>query len=263
MFVYQSSESLTFANQPVFFAVTDRFGGVSNKPFDTLNLAYHVNDDKTLVDINRKRVLQEISLCSQSRSPLASLYYLTQIHSNRSIVLDQMLAESLPHADSIHLGEADAIITALPQRLCMVMVADCNPILLYDTFHHILAVVHAGRLGVFEEIIPHTLEQMSALYHTQAKDILMYIGPSIRACCYEVGEDVKKEAFKKGFGAMINDTSRLDLIACLKQQYKQLGVADAQVEIDPRCSCCSPMLYSYRRESHTGRFALIAMLQQH
>lgn len=261
MFVYRSLESPIFAHQPIFFAVTDRLGGVSKKPFDTLNLAYHVNDDETLVNINRYRVLQEISLHSGFPLRVASLYYLTQIHSNKNIVLDQAFLESCPHADNIHLGEADAIITALPQCLCMVMVADCNPILLYDTSHHALAVVHAGRIGVFEEIIPHTLEQMSVLYRTQIEDVLMYIGPSIRRCCYEVGEDVKKEAIKRGFGAMIDTFSRLDLIACLKQQYKKLGIADTQVEIDPHCSCCSPMLYSYRRESQTGRFALIAMLQ--
>lgn len=263
MFLHTSCESSLFRGHKICFGLTHRFGGVSQGAFATLNLSFHIGDDKKSVEHNHKQVRQRFyntfGITQELHTPL---YYLHQTHSTQSLLLDEALESqhklpNLPQNPG-YLGKGDVIITHLPYRICLVVVADCNPILLYDSKNAAMALIHAGRRGVFNGIVAKVFEKMHMLYGTQAKDCLLYIGASIRSCCYEVGEEVREEFVKLGFGAEGMKGNKLDLIYCLQEQCKALGLE--QMEISPYCSCCDERLYSYRREKHTGRFGLLAML---
>ncbi|MCX2717310.1 polyphenol oxidase family protein [Helicobacter sp. MIT 21-1697] len=275
MFLYTSLQSHIFKDKSVYFALSNRLGGVSEGIFDALNLSYYVGDERLNVERNHHILLSEFwkrgtFTLKDKQKTMPTLYYCNQIHSTQSIILDEKILSSLddfyevrnetitPH--SICLGEADAIITHMPYRACLVLAADCNPILLYDDTKKVMAVIHAGRRGVFDGIMPQTLAKMTTLYGTKAADCLVYVGASIRMCCYEVGQEVQREAFELGFDKNVIKNNRLDLIACIKAQCENLGIKQEHIEINPHCSCCNDNLYSYRREGITGRFGLLAML---
>lgn len=279
MFCCTSLESSLFKNENVCFAVSDRYGGVSEGAFDGLNLSYGVGDCKQSVDINHKRVkgafIETFGKVDSSNRLVAGeswvdkdfknvpMFYCEQIHSTKSVIVDENLALKYRQykGGSVCLGKADAIITHLPNVLIFVMVADCNPILLYDRKNSVVSVIHAGRRGVFEGILPSVFMRMNEVYGTRTEDCLMYVGASIRSCCYEVGEEIRTQAEILGFKDVFRGKN-LDLNACLKQQSENLGLNPTQVEISPFCSSCENGLYSYRREHSTGRFGLLAMLKK-
>lgn len=283
MFFYTSLESPLFKNENVCFALSDRYGGVSKGVFDGLNLGYHVGDCQQSVDENHLRIKEEfvesfgrkdsacnLGACVAHKSGVDkdlakhnSMFYCEQIHSTKSVILDENLALKYRQCGkgSVCLGEADAIITHLSNVLVFVMVADCNPILLYDRKNGVVSVIHAGRKGVFDGILPSVFKRMSEVYGTRVEDCLMYVGASIRSCCYEVGEEIRIQAEILGFSDVFQGRN-LDLIACLKQQSENLGLKPKQIEISPFCSSCEGGLYSYRREHSTGRFGLLAMLNK-
>lgn len=261
-----SLESELFANENVCFAVSDRYGGASVGAFDTLNLGYHVGDERQHVESNHRHVRDAFFRHFDMRDRglwRAPLYYCEQIHSTKSVIIDEGVVSAYGGCDeaSVCLGEADALITHVPYALAFVMVADCNPILLYDRRLKVMGVIHAGRKGVFGGIVPAVFWRMNEVYGTMARDCLIYVGASIRSCCYEVGEEIRAQARILGFDDVFRGEN-LDLIACLYKQAKNLGLESKQIEISPFCSSCEEGLYSYRRERTTGRFGLFAMLRE-
>lgn len=260
MFLHSSKESLLFFNQNVYFVITDRLDGLSSKAFSSLNLGLNIGDSENLVEQNRALALKHFYKHFHITPPThPKLYYTRQVHSNHAIVLDSTLESN---EASVCVGEGDAIITNLTYTPSLVLVADCNPILLYDSANKAMATIHAGRKGVFSGIISATFAKMQHSFGTRASDCLMYVGASIRACCYEVGADVIDEINKcvhlRDFRNEIVLDSRLDLIKCITIEAQNLGIN--AIEVSPHCSCCNKNLYSYRREGQTGRFGLIAML---
>ena len=238
MLFYTSLESPLFRNENVYFALSDRYGGASEGAFNTLNLGYGVGDDKQRVDINHRRVKEAFietfnkadsnglgaseSGADRDFAKNIPMFYCQQIHSTKSVIVDENLVSKYRRRDgSMCLGEADAIITHLPNVLVFVMVADCNPILLYDRKNGVVSVIHAGRKGVFDGILLSSFMRMSEVYGTRVEDCLMYVGASIRSCCYEVGEEIRTQAEILGFIDVFQGKN-LDLIACLKQQSENL-----------------------------------------
>ncbi|PAF42139.1 hypothetical protein BJI48_07325 [Helicobacter sp. 11S02596-1] len=138
----------------------------------------------------------------------------------------------------------------------MVMVADCNPVLVYEPKIRTFALIHAGRCGVQKRILSKTIKHI--LKHPQAKaqNMLIFIGPSIRKCCYEIGKDLAA-TFPEKYLANNN----LDLIKMLQDELSSQQIKPHQIEISPVCSCCQNNLFSYRREGITGRFGLIGALR--
>lgn len=274
MFAYTSLQSSLFASLPICFALTDRLGGVSSAPHESLNLGYHVGDSVDSVRANHAQVRREFSQIFDVTPSV--LHYLTQIHGTKILRLDEDL---LSDSESICVGEADGILTNTPYKTALVMVADCNPILLYDRAKHVMALIHAGRKGVLEGIVPHAFDSMSRIYGSKPENCLVYIGASIRGCCYEVGEEVKSQVLDSEFSEALKEgvtdenlggnhafNAKLDLIHCLQIQFRTLGILPQHIEIDPHCTYCTGYFYSYRRALYhsggrTGRFGLIAMLR--
>lgn len=277
MFLHTSHQSPLFQNDKIYFALSDRIGGVSKDAFNTLNLGYYVGDNPAHVARNHQLIATRFyDIFHIDKAYRKPMYYCHQIHSSQSIVLDKALESTLimgnpnvidtlekgdsESTHSICLGDGDAIITALPFRICMAISADCNPILLYDREHNVMATIHAGRKGVLLGILNEVFARLNILYGTMAQECLMYVGASIRSCCYEVGADVRDEVIQCGFSHNVIKNNRLDLIACIKAQCENLRIPSHHIEISPYCSCCLWRLFSYRREKSTGRYALLAML---
>jgi len=217
---------------------TNRHGGVSTLPYESLNLAFHVGDDR--VNVIKNRAILKDSL------NLQNIVWMEQVHEDNIQIISS--AQSKP------VSACDAIITDQPNIALAVMVADCIPILMFDTKRYIVAAIHAGRNGTFLQIAPKTVEVMQKEFGCLPSDILVFMGPSIRACCYEVSTEIAT-IVKNSFGKSYIDNRMLDLQKLNQDQLIKTKIKKDNIQISNICTCCNPNYFSYRKEKITGRFA--------
>lgn len=233
----------------LFATITDRYGGVSEKPYDSLNLALHVGDNPKSVIENRVRTAAQYGYIAEN------LIYMDQTHSANITVIEDC-AEN-------RLSNCDAVLTNQSNIPLMVMVADCIPILLYDPIKQAIGAVHAGRNGTFLKILPKSIATMCETYGSGVADIRVYFGPSIKSCCYAVGEEIVA-IVKKSFGSKYltqrEDQWYLDIVSMNLDFLEDIGISKRHIEISSICTCCDKDYFSYRREGVTGRFAGIIKL---
>lgn len=234
----------------LFHTITDRYGGVSQKPYDSLNLALHVGDDVKDVLENRIRVSEKYDFS------LKNLIFMNQVHGNKVIMIE--------HAMDNRIDACDALVTNERKIPLMVMVADCIPILFYDPVKKVIGVAHAGRNGTFLRIAQKTVLKMHEVYGCDTKDIMVGLGASIQSCCYEVGKDLAdicSKNFGEGFVMIKEEKYYLDLQALNRAQLLELGIKEENIEIASTCTACDENYFSYRREGETGRFAGFIMIR--
>lgn len=171
----------------------------------------------------------------------------------------------------------DAVITDSPGILLSIRTADCMPVLLGDPRRHALAAVHAGWRGALARIAEKTVGEMRRAFKSEPDDLIAVIGPSIRACCYDVGREVT-DAFRADFRGSeeffvapsvdpreIEESApgvHLDLVAVARRQLLDAGLNPSKVEVVDSCTACrTDLFFSHRKEgSHAGRMlALIGI----
>jgi len=170
------------------------------------------------------------------------------------------------HTDKIAIVEsnsypviADAVITKERGLLIGVQVADCVPILMYETTKGIMAAVHAGWRGTAEAILQKTIRLVTDRYICSAENIYVALGPAIRGCCYQVDFDVM-HAVSRATGPGDYSASNagkhcLDLPKANKYQALSMGVPEKNIWLSEDCTFCRPdIYYSYRfAKGTTGR----------
>lgn len=149
--------------------------------------------------------------------------------------------------------KTDGVMTQQRNVVLTLKSADCVPVILYDPVHHVLACVHSGWRGTLQGIVSKALRKMRSEFGSRAKDVRIFFGPSIRACCYECSPQ-RLRAFRTVFGPDIVKTScngrpSLDLIAANRIGLARAGVSPKHVRVDPDCTSCSgrKKYFSYRR----------------
>ena len=160
------------------------------------------------------------------------------------------------HGDNVQIfhGEihqGDAIITDKPKVAVGVFTADCVPVIIYDIKLKIAAAIHSGWKGTCNEIVSKTIDKMKAIYGSQSESLKVYIGPHMRDCCYQVGEEVSnkfleneiyknEDIFKENF---------LSMEKCILKQLLLQNVPKENIKSLNMCTYCSnePELYSYRK----------------
>jgi hypothetical protein len=147
----------------------------------------------------------------------------------------------------------------------MVMVADCTPILFYDPTREVIALAHAGRAGAFSNIVSNVIDSFEKEFFSKRQDIIVSIGASIQECCYEVGEEIYREAVNLNLDYAIKEKEEsyyLNISKIILKQLSNAKIKKENIEISQECSCCNRELFSYRRESVTGRFAGVISLKK-
>ncbi|MEN8148009.1 MAG: peptidoglycan editing factor PgeF [Campylobacterota bacterium] len=233
---------------------TTRHGGLSQAPFSSNNLAFHVGDNTDDVIRNHQKLAQQMEY------DYPSLIHMRQIHSDKVVTVDS----ALHHFDSP--PECDALITDEPNTPLMVMTADCTPVLLFDSVQNVIAVVHAGRVGAVKGIVPKTIEKMCHNFGSKIEDINVLLGPSIHGCCYEVGETIAREVIGEGYGFAVitkEDSYYLEVNAIIKKQLEAIGIKKEKLEDLNICNACENQdFFSYRADKQkTGRIAGVLMLK--
>ena len=219
--------------------VTDRFGGVSQAPYDTLNLGSHVGDDPGDVQENRRRVAEAAGVA------IDQLVIVRQVHGDHVVEarrFDQPV-------------DADAIFTSSVDLAIAVLVADCLPILLVDSDSNDFCVVHAGWRGLEARILDRAVERFS-----NSARIHAFIGPSISSENYQVGPEVAQH-FSHVPGALFADSrdrSRLDIRRVAEVQLRNQGVPDGDIIVSVQCTDGGGLFFSDRAQRPCGRFALVA-----
>jgi YfiH family protein len=225
-------------------AFSTRLGGVSEAPFETLNLGILTGDDRAAVLENRTRLAMALGL-----APDRVLMGL-QVHGSE--LLEHGSAQDpSPYAHpGSQLAEVDGHITATPGLAPLVLVADCLPVALSGPGG--VAMLHCGWRGLAAGIVARGAEAVAAEAAA--------IGPGVGPCCYEVGPEVLERFAALGDG--VADGRMLDLAEVAGRQLRAAGVE--RIESAETCTSCEPELfYSHRRDGErSGRQAGLVHLRE-
>jgi purine-nucleoside/S-methyl-5'-thioadenosine phosphorylase / adenosine deaminase len=221
-----------------------RLGGVSEPPFDRLNLGILTEDSEAAVLANRRRLAAALGL-----DPARVLIGL-QVHGAELFFHSRPQEPSRFAEPGGELPEVDGHVVEVAGLAPAVLTADCLPLALSGPGG--LALLHCGWRGLAAGILAAGAEAVEA---TDAA-----IGPGIGACCYEVGEEVLGAFASLGPG--IAAGRMLDLAEVARRQLAAAGVA--RVQAAGLCTSCEPELFfSHRRDrGRTGRQAAIAWIER-
>jgi YfiH family protein len=239
----------------LFCSFTSRAKGYSKKPYSSLNLAFNVGDDRDIVKRNRQLVLKRLL-----KKNTGYLYSAHQVHGNNIIYV----AEEIDHKDGDLEIEADGLITDRKNLPIMVMGADCNLIIFADIKNKAVCAVHAGWKGTLSGIAIKVLKEFSGKFGARQDNIMIFMGPCIRKCCYEVDSDLA-DRFNGKFGRgshllLKKNKVYLDLAGLNRKQIIDWGIPAGNIIDTGVCTGCNSNYYSFRNEKVTGRQAAIAMV---
>ncbi len=243
---------------PVRHAFSTRLGGVSEGSHASLNLGLSVGDERERVEENARRLAGALGL-----SP-GQLVTVNQVHGDRLVeVSGAPGGEALSPA----LADADGLFTRERGAALCIRTADCVPVLLYAPDAGAVAAVHAGWRGAAAAIAGLAARSLAARFGAKATALFAVIGPSIRSCCYEVGEEVAA-TFRERFGptvvggGVVEGKSHLDLAAACRLALLEAGLGEERIDVLPHCTACDGgRFFSHRRDrGRTGRhLSLVAL----
>ena len=235
-------------------AVFTRQGGVSLRPWDSLNVGGSIGDEITHVRENRIRSFKALGRVPES------IHDVWQVHSADVIFADE------PRPLDTDYQKADIMLTDNPQVTLFMRFADCTPILLYDPKKQVAGIVHSGWLGTVRGATRVAVQAMKNRYSSNPADILAAIGPAIGPDHYEVGEDVilqVQDAFGADAESLLEkhgESVHFNLWKGNQILLEEAGVQ--QIETASICTACRTNdWFSHRGEKgKTGRFgAMIAL----
>lgn len=152
------------------------------------------------------------------------------------------------------IKKIDGLITDQKGIFLGVNMADCLPLLFYDSKKKLIGIAHAGWKGVLARIAQKAVEKMKTL-DSYPRDIIVGIGPHIGGCCYTPPQE-RIEKFRQVFGnlpGMIYQDKKgihLDLAVPIVIQLIKSGIKKENIEIALTCtSCQNNVFFSYRREN--------------
>lgn len=218
---------------------TLRTGGSSPPPWDSFNLGDHVGDAPERVAAHRAELRNHLP---------AEPRWLNQVHGT--------LAVDAAHAEKN--TEADAAFTRQPGVVCVVMTADCLPVLFCDRAGSVVAAAHAGWRGLLAGVLENTL----AALQVAPGEVMAWLGPAIGPARFEVGDEVRAAFVTRDAAAGVHFhagapgkwLANLDGLA--RQRLQSAGVT--AVYGGGLCTVDDEKRYfSYRRDGITGRMATL------
>jgi polyphenol oxidase len=231
-------------------AFSTRRGGVSEGPFESLNIGLSVGDDPAVVLQNRARFI------AAQGFDLDDLIVPGQVHGVVARVVDAGDRGRGARSRDTVISATDALLTPTPGLPLMVSFADCVPVFLAAQTEGggaAVALAHAGWRGMLAGVLTETAAALSRIGRLTAA----VVGPSIGPCCFAVGGEVGS-ALEARFPGVWRD-GHVDLWACAAQELASAGLPAAALT-DPRlCTSCDRRFYSHRRDHGiTGRQAAVA-----
>src|SRR5512135_132887 len=222
---------------------TTRLGGISAAPYDTLNLGLHVGDDP--VRVNRNRQL------------------LSPFMPSEPVWLEQVHGTIVANADAAACRvQADACVARQRGSVCVVMTADCLPVLLCDEAGTVVGAAHAGWKGLAAGVIEATVKEMGVA----PQQLLAWLGPAIGPEAFEVGAEVRDafvahlpQAAEAFMPHGVQGKYHADIYLLARQRLAALGIT--RVHGGSYCTYHQKdKFFSYRRDGVTGRMGTFIWL---
>ncbi|HVC37119.1 MAG TPA: peptidoglycan editing factor PgeF [Gammaproteobacteria bacterium] len=245
---------------------TTRTGGVSTGVYAALNLGAHVGDAAEFVSENRRRLRAELNLYKEPR-------WLKQMHGAHVATIRHLKNPLSPtavgergrvrgSAQATQAGNleatADAAITQSTDEACVILTADCLPVLFCERTGHTVAAAHAGWRGLAAGVLEATVAAM----RTPAEDILVWLGPAIGPLAYEVGDEVRAALMHEqplaelAFESTGADKWLCDLYLLASQRLRHAGIR--HIYGGGFCTYSDrERFFSYRRDGECGRMATL------
>lgn len=218
---------------------TTRQGGVSTGVYASLNLGSHVGDVIAAVEQNRDLLQQQAMLP-------ATPAWLNQVHGTSVLDLSKWQGE---------LVTADAAVSQHSGKVCLVMTADCLPVLFCNVQGTQVAAAHAGWRGLCDGVLEQTLAHFA-----NPADVMVWFGPAIGPGQFEVGAEVRAAFMQKNAGANLafvpqgNGKYLANIYLLARQRLLAAGVT--RFYGGEHCTFSEPeRFFSYRRDGQTGRMA--------
>ena len=239
---------------------TTRIGGVSEAPFDRLNLGLSSGDNRAHVLENRSRLFDALEVPG-------TVCYLNQIHSNIAVRIDERL---------IGVG-ADASITAKPHEVSYILTADCLPILVAHREGKEVAGIHAG----WKSLLTNMIEETLALAQFPLDEYYIWLGPAISQQAFEIGQEVRMSLELRerqlGISSRHSDHQTIfrpspsevegrvfaDIYQLAKNRLTHLGIPSEHIFGGDFCTYSDRELFhSYRRDGNqSGRMASLIWIE--
>jgi len=275
-------------------AFSTRRGGVSRGLTAGLNLGFTKGEPRARVLKNRELFFHQLGAEDFALTGLRQVHSAAVYQVRRATCGEfeyRLGGSQLPEQPGVAQPKGDALLTDQKGILLSVRTADCLPVLLVDPKHPAVAAIHAGWRGALARIVEKTVGEMCRVFDSDPRSLLAVLGPSIRVCCYEVGQEVE-EAFQgrfpnadkffrkrpeasasqpdrhspsflnmrpRGSNAVSKPSTHLDLIAVAQDQLQAAGLVPHHVaQVDFCTACRTDLFYSYRQEgSAVGRMLAV------
>ncbi|HEV7921858.1 MAG TPA: polyphenol oxidase family protein [Thermoanaerobaculia bacterium] len=211
--------------------------------YTTIDIDGRLDGDKPgqLMDVIRERFGIE-----------ATLNTCTQVHG--ATIARGTKARQWRECDS-----CDALIADQKNVALGIKVADCLPVTMVDSAHSVIANIHSGWRGAVQQITAATLDALQRETAFEAAEARAFLGPSIRVCCFEVGEEVATR-FPRQFVERSKAKPHVDLVAFTKDILEARGIR--QVVDSGLCTRCDGSIFhSFRRDGKTGGRNLAVIAQ--
>ncbi|HLY63523.1 MAG TPA: peptidoglycan editing factor PgeF [Terriglobia bacterium] len=280
----------------VLHAFSTRVKGISRAPAAGLNLGHIESDKPKHVERNRQRFFRSLG---------ATQFSLAEIHQVHSTLIYEVVRGKrgkleyrpsgypAPKGSQSPSPAGDALLTRESGVLLSVRAADCMPVLLADPKRRAVAAIHAGWRGALAGVVEKTVGEMVRIFGSRPADLLAAVGPSIRACCYQVGDEVvnafcgrypngedfflpapqdkvQDEISRRypllflskqppGRGPDSVPSLHLDLPAVARYQLRRAGLANSKIQVVDFCTACrTDLFFSHRKEGgRTGRMMAV------
>lgn len=263
-----------------FSTRTGGFSKAYGKP--ALNLGITKEDTRAAVEKNRAAFVKRLG------TPDWPVVEMRQVHSDVILpireVPDQLLDK---HGRAILAG--DGLVTDVPGMLLAVKTADCMPVIIVDKKNKAVGIFHAGWRGTLHRITEKGVGEMRRHFGSKPENLIAALGPSIRDCCYKVGEEVR-DKFRSQFAyadelfrewqtyddihlkyPLLFLTARapghselptqilLNLAEANRRQLIDAGVREKNIEVMPQCTACDTKTFFSHRAEHgvTGRLMAV------
>ncbi|MFC1616026.1 peptidoglycan editing factor PgeF [Patescibacteria group bacterium] len=215
------------------YAITSRHGGVSSPPYDTLNFAFNVDDERENVEQNYE------NFCKKSGFIKEKIVFSDQPHTDKTAIIKEGVSDF-----KNPLSTVDAFITKEKGIPISVRFADCQGVLIFDPEKEVIAAIHSGWKGNAQNIIGKTVRKMIDEFECNPKNLLVIISPSLGPCCAEFQDplhELPSEMHK------YIDEYKVDLWACTDDQLLDEGILGENIENPRICTMCNQdRFFSYR-----------------
>jgi YfiH family protein len=252
-----------FVGRPdLLVGFTTRFGGVSDAPFDSLNMSFQRQDSSENVMRNYQRLGFSLGV------PTGRMVRAKQIHGVIAMTVDEKDA-GIHETAKPRLDGVDALVTSERDLLLLTTHADCVPIFLHDSARQVAAIIHAGWEGARKGVCTETIKVMKDSFQSNPEDITAAFGPHIGFCCFEVGEDVIRRFTARPFWSdsflQINARGgmNLDLQSFLTAELLHCKLIQGNIHSTKECTKCNGERYFSHRFSggNTGCGAAFIMMR--